>query len=278
MKALSVLFASIIIACTAPVLGQDDDANLPEIQVHLKPSHAGNLSYDVITLTNAPVDNQIAELNFSLNLFAGWVCVDTVIDYDVDGIPVELTFVAEKLPRSDLADTVVISEISFCAHLTDSLSNWFELTNISNREITLQNAMIQTTAGKQSIATDLKLPSKSCVKVAADSLMMNADKDSVLLLDSENRIISQISWDASSMNLPQDSIFSLEIIDVFKSTADVSNWEIIYGEGRGGLCPQKYAQSLGEGSIWNWLQFVVWGLAAILLVMIIGLSFKKQKK
>ncbi|MDA3909819.1 MAG: hypothetical protein PF448_00495 [Bacteroidales bacterium] len=277
MKALSVFFALILFAFAAPIFGQVDAGNDALLEVRLEPAEAGKLNVN-LAKDSTSSDIPPSQVEFSLDLFAGWKCVDTVIGYDESGNPTALKFVAERLSKSAFADTVIISEIFFCAHLADSLSNWFELTNISDREIRLKNAMIQTAAGKQYITTELLLPPKSCVKVGADSLMMNFRKDSLFLVDSANRIISTMEWDTSIMNLPQDSIFSLEIIDVFKSASDVSNWEIIYGAGRGGLCPEKYTQSLGEDSIWNWLQFVVWGIAAVLLILILGLSLKKRKK
>jgi hypothetical protein len=277
MKAFSIVFASILCVLAVPVFGQLDAGNGASLEVRLEPTEAGKLNVNLVK-DSLESDIPPSHVEFSLDLYAGWECVDTVVGYDEAESPTTLKFVAEKLSKSDYADTIIISEIFFCAHLADSLSNWFELTNISDQEIQLKNAMIQTSDGKQKIATELLLPSKSCVKVAADSLVMNFLKDSLFLVDSSNRIISSMKWDASIMNLPQDSLFSLEIIDVFQPTSEVNNWEIIYGPGRGGLCPEKYAQSLGENSIWTWLQYVIWGIAAVLLVLIIGLSLKKRKK
>lgn len=278
MKALSVLFALILVNCTvAPTFGQVDSENGAMLEVRLEPAESGKLNVN-LTQDSLAVETPPSELEFSLDLNAGWECVDTLIGYDDAGNPTELTFVAEKLESSPYADTIIISEIFFCAYLADSLSNWFELTNVSNHEIRLKNALIQTSIGKQKIETDIVLPAKACVKVEADSLIMNFHNDSLFIVDSSNRIISWMTWDASVMNLPQDSLFSLEIIDVFQSTAKVSNWEIIYGTGRGGLCPEKYSQSLGEESIWKWLQFVAWGVAVVLLILIISLSLKKRKK
>ncbi|MEA1874801.1 MAG: hypothetical protein U9N51_10305 [Bacteroidota bacterium] len=277
MKVLSFVFALILIVFSAHVFAQDDVENGASLNVRLNPLESGDLNYN-LTEKDSSVDNSSSVVHFSLDLHAGWECVDTIVEYNEDGHLTDLVFLAEPLPKSPFADTLIISEIFFCAYLSDSLSNWFELTNISDREIKLKHAAIHTAEGKQSIISDLSLPPKSCVKVAADSLHMNFFKDSLFLVDSVNRIISSMKWDASVMNLPQDSLFSLEIIDVFHMSSDVSNWEIIYGTGRGGLCPEKYAQSLGENSIWDWLQFVVWGVAVVFLILIIGLSFKKRKK
>jgi hypothetical protein len=278
MKAFSVVFALLLFALAAsPVFAQLESGNGASLEIRLEPFESGSLKVNV-PKDSLNVEFSPSQVEFSVDLNAGWQCVDTLVDHDEKGNPTALKFVAEKLSKSDYADTIIISEIFFCAHLADSLSNWFELTNISDHEIRLENAMIQTSDGKQRIATDLLLPSKSCVKVAADSLVMNFLKDSLFLVDSSNRIISSMKWDSSIMNLPQDSLFSLEIIDVFQPTSEVNNWEIIYGTGRGGLCPEKYAESLENDSIWIWLQYVIWGIAAVLLILIIGLSLKKRKK
>jgi len=277
MKVLSFIFAFLLFGLSPQLIAQNDADNGDFLTVRLEPVESGKLIYN-LTEKDSSQENSSSVVHFSLDLYAGWHCVDTLVKYDEAGNSTDLIFTAEPLPKSPFADTLIISEIFFCAHLSDSLSNWFELTNISNHEVKLHHATIQTADGKQRIATDLALPPKSCVQVAADSLLMNFEKDSLILVDSANRIISHMKWDASIMNLPHDSLFSLEIIDVFHTSSDVSNWEIIYGTGRGGLCPEKYAESIGETSIWSWLQFVIWGIAVVLLILIIGLSFKKRKK
>ncbi len=250
---------------------------LPKCSVILQPECAGSLQYEFDSLISMDSDQVFAEMDFSLEFYAGWHCIDTVIHYDEDGSPEQVVFLAEKLDVSEFQDSIVISEIFFSAYLDDSLSNWFELTNITDHVIVLEHACIQTTIGKQIVESAIELPAKSCVQLFAKDLNLQFEKDSLIFADAENRIISSVCWDASRMNFPTDSIFSLEIIDVFGATREVSNWEIIYGQGTPGQCPQAYKESLGQETIWSWLQFVVWGVAFILLIMIIGLSFKKRK-
>lgn len=277
---MKYLFLAILTAFSVLSLAieqEEQSDTLQQCSVILQPECAGSLQYEFDSLVAVDSDQVFAEMDFSIEFFAGWHCVDTVIHYDEEGSPEQVIFLAEKLEPSRFKDSIVISEIFFSAHLNDSLSNWFELTNITDHVIVLDHAYIQTATGKQIVESAIKLPAKSCVQLFTKDLNFQFEKDSLTFADAGNQIISSVRWDASRMNYPVDSIFSLEIIDVFGSTNEVSNWEIIYGQGTPGQCPQAYKESLGQETIWSWLQFVVWGIAFVLLIMIIGLSFKKRK-
>ena len=249
------------------------------IEVSLDPEYSGVLQYDNVTDSVLYPETGTATIEVDVDYYAGWMSGDTETVYNDEGLPVEIIFHATEADKSSLADSLVISEVFFCAEPEDSLSDWFEICNFGTQSRKLEHAFVQTSAGKQYFDETIEIPPQSCVMLLGDhDFNLNSQKDSLILADSEGRVISRFSWDASRMNFPEDSLFSLEIKDVFISEDDVSNWEIIYGTGRGGKLPEKYADLIEPKSVWIWLKFVVWGISGVLLILLFVLSFRGKRR
>ncbi len=167
----------------------------------------------------------------------------------------------------------------FLGNDENGLDNWFEIVNISESPQVLKHAFIQTTHGKFMLPEKLEVPEHSWVVIRDTSRnLLDAKKEQVILADSAGAVISQFSWDASIMNFPKDTIFSLEINDVFDETDKVENWSIIMGKGRPAQLPVDYAKKLSQENIWDWLKYVLWGAAGLALIVVIVIMFRKKRK
>jgi hypothetical protein len=286
MKKLSIISFFIVAFSLTLCAGlqAQEQSKIQDITVRVEPADAGKLNYQIIedSIPSEIINHQVEDskkLSFSVDFFAGWQPVDTQTKYNEDGIPVELVFYAEPMPKSTLSDSVVISEVFFCGYLNDSLFNWFEITNKTDNMQVLDSCFIQTSEGKYFLETKIEIPAESCVVISdPDGIAFKNDIDSLVLADFDGAIVSTVVWDNSIMNLPQDTAFSLEIIDVFKSSSLTENWEIIYGNGRPLKLPEMYAVTIVSGSVWVWLKLVVWGVAGILLLLLLIMVFRKNTK
>jgi hypothetical protein len=275
LRNILFVFLLLNIFCLSHIFAEQD--SLPNIVVRLEPETAGLVIYENVSDSLRFEKNDFAEIRYSLKLLPGWMPSDTQIFYDKDGLPTSLVFIAEKLDQSQYADSVILSEIFFCAELSDSLENWIELTNISTQVIELDSLFFFSSSGSFLLKSKLVIPPKSCVQLFDSTGMdFNLAKDSLLIVDKYNRIISRFVWDSGNMNYPMDSIFSLEIIDVFADANEVSNWEIIFGHGRPSLLPVEYENTIRPVSVWFWLKYVIWGIVAFVLFLVFA-QFVKSK-
>lgn len=248
-----------------------------DINVVLKPQSAGKLSFQDLTDSVSYLTDTTVKILVSVDYFAGWMPTDTETVYSAHGIPEKVIFHASAMDQSIFADSLLISELFFCPENQDTLTDWFEIVNVSQSEIVLKGAFIQTSEGKMYFKDSLLFPAKSCVVfMGNEGFNLNMSIDSLVFADNTGAIISKFSWDASRLNFPIDTLFSLEIKDVYAGVEDISNWDIIYGKGRAGLLPFKYAEETKSLSVWIWLKFVVWAFAAIILIMIIAVFLKKN--
>lgn len=284
MKKLNIvsffIVAFLLMFCDG--LMAQEQTDFQGITVRVEPEDAGKLNYQIVedSISLEIVDSQVEDskkLSFSVDFFAGWHSVDTQTKYNEEGVPVELVFYAEPMPISTLSDSVVISEVFFCEYLNDSLFNWFEITNKTDNMQVLDSCFIQTSEGKYFLDTKIEIPAESCVVITdPDGIDLKNDIDSLILADIDGAIVSKVVWNNSIMNLPQDTAFSLEIIDVFKSSSLTENWEIIYGNGRPLKLPGMYAEAIVSGGVWVWLKLVVWGVAVILFLLLMIMVFRKR--
>ncbi len=273
-------FVKILLLFIGLVFGtlQAQDTSNNDIVLQLNPNYAGTLTYDNITDSALFVNDSVFNFQLNIDYNAGWMPADTETVYNDLGLPVKIIFHAKPMQKSLLADSLVISEIFFCNELDDTLNDWFELCNFSHTDCTLKNSFIQTSKGKFYLENTIEIPSQSCVVfLCYDAFDFSMHSDSLVLADEKGQIISRFVWEASRMNYPKDSIFSLEIKDVFTSEQQVSNWEIIYGNGRGGKLPELYANQIKPVSVWSWLKYVVWSVAFLLFILILFLSFRKKR-
>jgi hypothetical protein len=254
------------------------------INIIIQPEQAGHVLYDSLqhsTIRHPFYPDSIHPDSFRvfLDIRAGWQQSGAQYELDSAGKVTTLIVKAEKLEKNPIGDSVKLSEVFFLGNDENGLDNWFEIVNISDRTQVLENAFIQTTSGKFKLPEGLRIPKKSCMVVKDTTRdLLDAKKEHVVLADSAGAVISQFSWDASIMNFPQDTLFSLEINDVFDSTDKVENWSIIMGKGRPAQLPVDYAKKLSQESIWNWLKYVLWGAAGVVLIVVVVLMFRKKRK
>ncbi len=263
--------------------GFSQESERSVLDIRVEPGQAGNILHDSLKTSGLqyafhPDSIHMDNFRLVLDLNAGWGMENARPITNSKGLVDELIIEAEKLPESELADSITLSEVFFLADEEKALTNWFEILNFSHSRKKLSKAFIQTRSGKFYLPENLSIPAQSCVVVHDSSgRLLNKAKDHVILADSSGAIISRFSWNAERMNFPEDSLFSLEINNVFATTDSVGNWSIIYGEGRPARLPVEYATWLDkQPGIWSWLRYVLWGAAGVLLILILILTFRRK--
>lgn len=283
MKYIFTIVVALLFCLPFYSTGQEDTKD--SLEIVIQPEQAGQVLYDSLqnsSKRHAFYPDSIHPDSFRvfIDMQAGWK--HTGAEYVLDsntGMVERLIVSAEKLDKSPLGDSVKLSEVFFLGNEENNMINWFEIVNISTQPKTIKNGFIQTRHGKFMLPGAVEIPPESCVVIKdTTQMLLNADKDHVILADSTGAVISRFSWDASIMNFPEDTVFSLEINDVFDDTDKVENWSIIMGEGRPAQLPVDYATELSQDSIWDWLKYVLWGAAGVVLIIVLILMFRKKRK
>ncbi|MEA3447626.1 MAG: hypothetical protein U9Q98_04135 [Bacteroidota bacterium] len=281
------LFCIIPVLCLLfciPGFSQEEAKSNDTIEIIIQPEQAGHVLYDSLqqsTIHHTFYPDSIYPDSFRvfLDMKAGWK--QSGAEYKMDSIGKVITLIVKAVKSEDnpIGDSVKLSEVFFLGNDENGLDNWFEIVNISESPQVLKHAFIQTTNGKFMLPENLEVPEHSCVVIRDTTRnLLDAKKEQVILADSAGAVISQFSWDASIMNFPKDTLFSLEINDVFDDTDKVENWSIIMGEGRPAQLPVDYVTKLSQESIWDWLKYVLWGAAGLTLIIVIVLMFRKKRK
>lgn len=132
-----------------------------------------------------------------------------------------LALIPTSVSEAETSNSVVINEIYPNPLGSDTLDEFIELTNLSNKEIDLYNWSIEDASSKVYTFLNITiLPNEYLVfERSQTKISLNNDGDAVILKDSDGTIIDETEY---SENFTEDESFARSEEGIFNKTTDIT--------------------------------------------------------